>query len=288
MPTGQEDGAEKAITHQSEISAALRQPRAEGAVSLSVVASARGTELDRFRQEGALKALFPQRRGPACQAVLVNSAGGITGGDRFATRAHVARGAELTLTTQAAERAYAAQPGQTGRVTTRLTAGPGARLNWLPQETILFDRSDLSRHLVVELAGDARLTLVEPLIYGRQAMGERLRNARFRDRIELRQDGVPVYLDATRLRGDITAHLARPTIAAGAGAMAQIVHIGPDAEAALPAVRALLPDTAGASLIRPDLLAIRLLAPDGFGLRQSLVPILEYLTGQDLPRPWML
>lgn len=244
--------------------------------------------LSGLRQAGSLKALFPRISSGPCQAVMVNTAGGITGGDRFGIEARAEPGSALTLTTQAAERAYAAQPGETGTLSTRLEAGAGAVLNWLPQETILYDRCALTRRLEAEIAGDARLLVCEPLVFGRAAMGERVTQGAFRDRIAIRREGRPLYTDATRLEGDISASLARRAVADGAGAMAQVVLVAPDAEAHLRPIREILPEHAGASLIGQDVLAIRLLAPDSHLLRRVLIPVLTRLARAPLPRSWTI
>ncbi|OLS52208.1 urease accessory protein UreD [Rhodovulum sulfidophilum] len=270
--------------------APLGQPRAIGEVRLSVRNGPRGTAIAGLRQSGAFKAVFPRVTGagsvPPLEAVLVNTAGGITGGDRFSCSLQAEAGSHLRLTTQAAERAYRAQPGETGRVANRLTVAAGARLDWLPQETILFEGCRLERSLVAELAPGARLLLVEPLVFGRALMGESLHAARFRDRIEIRREGVPLYLDALRFEGDVAAQLARPAVAEGAGALASLVLVAPDAAAHLAPLRAILPAMGGASLLAEDVLALRLLAPDSYHLRKVLIPVLSRLT-QALPRSWM-
>ncbi|MFC3616197.1 urease accessory protein UreD [Lutimaribacter marinistellae] len=232
--------------------------------------------------------MFPRRDTDALQAVTVNTAGGITAGDRFTLDSRAEQGAALTLTTQAAERAYRATGTEAGRLDTQLSAGPNARLTWLPQETILFEGCNLRRRLHVDLAETAQLLLCEPLVFGRAAMGESLRAARFDDRITVTRAGAPLFLDAMRLDGDIAAHLARPFTGAGAGALATLLLVRPDAEGQLAPIRAMLPDTGGASLLAPDVLLLRLLAYDGFDLRRSLVPVLRRLLDSDLPRPWMI
>lgn len=266
---------------------ALVQPRAMGAVSLSVKCSPRGSVLADLRQSGALKALFPRPNSTALQAIMINTAGGITGGDQFTLTASAGENTRLSLTTQAAERIYRAHPEQVATVNNRLSVSAGARLDWLPQETILFETSALKRRMQVELNESASLLLVEPLVFGRTAMGETLASAYFSDRIDIRRQGQPVFLDAMTLRGDVTGHLAAPQIAANAGAMALIVYIDTDAEAKLAWLRALLPETAGASLIAPDLLVARILATDSFDMRQSLVPALRLLSNDTLPRSWI-
>jgi urease accessory protein len=263
-------------------------PRARGALRLSVRPAGGRSALATLHQAGSLKAVFPRPAGAALQAVLVNTAGGVTGGDSFTVAAEARPGSRLTLTTQAAERGYRAVAGQTGRIRARLRVGAGAHLLWLPQETILFDGCAIDRALSADLDAGGRLTLVEPVLFGRAAMGETLRGAAFTDRIAVCRDGAPLFIDRTVLAGDIAGQLGRPAVAAGAGAMALIVHVAPDAPALLAGLRKRLPETAGASLIGDDLLVARLLATDGFVLRQSLVPALMALTGTDLPRPWSL
>ena len=138
------------------------------------------------------------------------------------------------------------------------------------------------------MAADAQLLMVEPLVFGRAAMGERLHSLHLRDRIMINRNGVPLYHDAIVLSGDATAHLAKPHVAQGAGAMAAMVYIAPDAAGQLAPVRAMLPDTAGASLIGDDMLVARFLAIDSFELRRSLLPVLIRLKGGPLPRTWMI
>lgn len=282
---------EAAITVPGAISSGQtvqNQPRAQGAVNLSVCASDRGTRLKDLRQSGALKLLFPRTGTPDLQSVLINTAGGITGGDSFHIQADAEAETQLTLTTQTAERAYRAQPDQTGHLQTQLSIGQGARLDWLPQETILFQGCALQRSLHIDMAADATLLMAEPLVFGRQAMGEVLSEASFADRIEIRRNGTLTYLDALRFQGNVAAHLARPNIAAGAGAMATVVYVADDAAAYLAPIRALTADTGGASLVHDDLLVLRLLAADSYLLRKTLIPILTLLRNAALPRCWMI
>jgi urease accessory protein len=265
------------------------QPRALGAGSLCVRADDHGkTRLVNLRQSGSMKLVFPQTHRTDAEAILVNTAGGVTGGDRFDLSAEAGAGATLTLTTQAAERAYRAQTDEVGRISTTLSVAQGARLNWLPQEMILFDNSALRRSLSINMADDARLLMVEPLVFGRAAMNERMTNIYFQDRISITRGGTPIYCDGVDLQGDVATHLARPAVAKGAGAMASLVFVAPEAAGQLAKIRALLPTTAGASLIAPDVLVMRLLAADSFDLRKSLIPVLDHLTNNTLPLSWRL
>lgn len=260
-------------------------PRARGRVRLSVKPTPRGTAIDALHQAGSAKVVFPRAR-YGLQAVTVNTAGGITGGDRFDYDFCASDDTHLTITTQAAERAYGAQSSQTGRLDTTLTVAQGARLDWLPQETILFDRSRFARKMRIDLAPSARLLFVEPLVFGRAAMGEACTDIAFWDRVDIHRAGAPLFVDAQTLRGNVTDQLK--VLAQGAGALASLVYVAPDAAAHLAPIRAALPDTAGASLIGEDLLHVRFLAPDSFDLRAALIPVLDRLTQNSLPRAWMI
>ena len=280
------------ITHSSAIESSAQsgtQPRAMGAAKLVVYGDHVGmTRLRDLRQSGSMKLVFPKTYQRDIEAILVNTAGGITGGDRFSLQIEALKGAVLTVTTQAAERAYRAQSGEVGRVHTRLTVHDGAFLKWLPQELILFDRSALRRSLEIDLGAQARLLMVEPVIFGRAAMPEVLRDVMFQDRIRITRAGQPLYIDGMDLRGDAATHLARPAIANGAGAMASIVMVDLNAQNHLKSLRALLPETAGASMLAEDVLVIRHLAADSFELRRRLIPVLNHLTKNTLPTSWRL
>jgi len=265
-----------------------RLPRAEGALHMTARRRGAITSIANLRQQGSLKSLFPRSDADALEMVLLNTAGGLTGGDRMTLRLQAEADAHVVIATQAAERAYRAMPDSWAKVNVTLKIGPGARMDWLPQETILFEGAALARQLRAEMADDACLLLVEPVILGRPAMGEILHAAALRDRWEVRRAGVLVFADALRLEGDVTATMARTGVAGGAGAFASILYVAPDAAGHLSPLRALMPVGGGASLIRDGILFARLLVTDGFELRRALIPVIEYLSGARLPKVWRL
>jgi len=221
--------------------------------------------------------------------VLINTGGGLTGGDRLEWDVEAGPGAALVTTTQACEKVYRSSSGE-ARVTCRLRAGENGFLAWLPQETILYDASALSRTLEVDLAASARALIVEATIFGRTAMGERVRQARFRDRWRVRVDGRLVHAEDLAIEGGVDELLARAAIGNGAIAIATVLMVDRDAEARLPAVRDVIGPGDGASawsLGTSGKLLARLAATDGHGLRQKLIPLLRLLSGEaGLPRIW--
>lgn len=248
------------------------------------------TKIDTMFQQGALKARLPRPQDSTlCEAVALNISGGVAGGDELETIVTLAPGAKVVLASQAAERIYRAL-GPAARIRARLSVHDGARLDYLPQETILFDRFALDRALDVELHGDAEFIGVETLVFGRRAMGETVRFGTLRDRVRLRRDGQLVFQDMTRLEGDIAAQLQRRAVAGGASAVAGLILAGPGATQRLEALRSVLhtaPDiVAGASAFEGMIFA-RLLAPDSASLRQCLMPALAACRGsRNLPRVW--
>ena len=262
----------------------LQRARGEG----RVIAAAREgrTEIQSLYQEGCAKVRLPHTHSDALQAVLMNTAGGLTGGDRVRWTAEAGPGAKLVLTTPACERVYRSL-GTDAQVENRLVAQEGAHIDWLPQETILFEASRLDRRLEVDLKGGATLTAVEAVLIGRQAMGEAAPGAGLRDNWRIRRNGRLIHAEATVLSGD-PAERSSLSLLDGASAFATVLHIAPDAERRLDTVRALLPESGGASVIG-DRLTIRLLAGSGLALRRSLSPIIALLSSAgSLPRLWTL
>lgn len=101
----------------------------------------------RLRQQGSAKAILPHVGGHP-EVVFLNTAGGLTAGDRLSYATEVPAGMRLTATTQTAERAYRAEGGEAEvRVTHRVEGW----LDWLPQETILFDCAALHRVTEIDL-----------------------------------------------------------------------------------------------------------------------------------------
>ena len=213
------------------------------------------------------------------EAVLVNTAGGLTGGDRLSLAATLQDGAAARLVTQAAEKIYRSIRGPVV-LRNSLSLGPGCHAEWLPQETILFDGAALDRRLDVDLAPDSRLLAVEATILGRTARGERVAYGSLRDSWRVRRADRLLFADSIRLEGEVARHAAGPATLHGACAFATILHVAPDAAARLDPVRRALADVgeieAGASLVS-GLLVARVVASDGLALRRALVPALARL-----------
>ncbi len=184
--------------------------------------------LGRLEEAGPSRARFPRsgRRGAALEAVLINTGGGIAGGDAVATHMIARAGAHLVATTQAAEKIYRSD-GAVSKIDVDLLVEPGASLDWLPQWTILFDEASVARTISAEVGEGARLLLVEPVALGRAARGERFATGALTDRWRIRRNGRLIYADGLSLGGDIATLLDRPGIAHGAAAFATVLLVAP-------------------------------------------------------------
>lgn len=267
--------------------------RARGRAEVAVSRRDGAIRLDRLYQQGCAKAFLPggpaARDGTAPEVVLVNTSGGLTGGDRLDYRLDVDEGAAMLATTQSAERVYRAA-ASTARLAITLSVGAGGALDWLPQETILFEGGRLDRRLEADLAADARITLLETLVLGRAAMGETLTAAHITDHWRIRRAGPLIHAEALRLSGDIPRATAGPATLRSARALATLVHIGPEAETRLATARALIADmeaVEAAASLRGDVLILRFLAADHAPLRRALAGFLRDFRAAPLPRVWI-
>ena len=243
--------------------------------------------LDDLRQDGCLKARFPRPRPDDWPgAVLLNSSGGIAGGDRLATTIAAGPVTRVTLAGQAAERVYRTT-GPAAHVTTTLHVADGAALEWLPQETILFDRSALDRRLDVHVDPGGTFLGIEHLVFGRTAMGEAVCIAELRDRIVVHRGGILLYHDAIRLAGPVQAVLDRRATGGGARSIATLLLVGPRAADRLDPLRAALAGADAGASAWDGLLLARIAAPDGAAGRAVLAAALNVLRdGRMLPRVW--
>jgi len=219
---------------QQEIFAANR---ARGAVQLSARRDGEVTRRALVSESGSLRVRFPGGAASHLQAVVINSAGGIAGGDQFTLDVAAKAGAHLSVTSAAAEKIYRSH-GPASCIDVRLSAEAGAILHWLPQETILFDAAHVRRTIHAELADDANLVMCEMAMFGRTAMGEAVRTGAFADHWRVRRGGRLIFADNVRLDGDIATTLALPACA-GAGMCVATLLIAPGNGAHVEAFRAL-------------------------------------------------
>lgn len=261
--------------------------RARGSVRFDVSDIDGVTRRRELHEAGSLRVRFPSPEDEGLSAVLVNTAGGIAGGDRFDIDIVSRSDARLTVTTAAAEKIYRAD-GPAAELNIRLKAEGRSHLSWLPQETILFDRARIHRRFEIDLSESASLLLCEIMVFGRLAMGERMREGEFLDRWRLRRGGRLVFAENIRLDGDIGEKLASPAIAKGGVAVGTAL-IVPGDEALIERIRELSATFAsevGLSAWNGFAMA-RFCAQDAARLRADMMAVLGRASGSALPRLWL-
>lgn len=272
------------------LSEPVRLQRAVGDLRVGCKRLGAETVLDDLRQAGCLKARFPRRIVPGwMDIVMLNTGGGVAAGDRLDLAFNVGPEARATIAAQAAERFYRARAADVpSRVRTSVTVAEGACLEWLPQETILFDGCALDRRLDIEVAADARFLGVETLVFGRVSMGERVVKGWLRDLFRVRRGGDLLLHDAIRLDGPMDAVLERAAIGKGARALATMVYVAPDADRLIGPVRDVLAGAEAGVSTWNGMLIARILGPDSASVRRIVMAALDVLReSRPLPRVWL-
>lgn len=253
-----------------------------------VVMGARG--LKDLYQQGSAKAMLPKVHSAVPEVVFLNTSGGLTAGDRLDYRLEVEANGALIGTTQTAERAYASVAGGAdAEVSVSLHAGAGARLDWLPQETILFETARLTRRTTAQIAGDARFLFSEMVVLGRAAMGETIETLHLSDRREIHRAGRLEFIEPLEIDAGLLALRENPALLSGARAIATVGLFAPGAEALADLVKPIQHEgvTAGVSGWNGKLV-IRAMAPDGYPLRRYVAQVLKTIRQADLPRVWQM
>ena len=266
---------------------ALAPVRVVGGVELAVAVDAGRSRLAHLRERGGYRLKFPMVEGAWLEAVQLNTGGGVAGGDRLAIGVDVMAGADAVYATQAPERVYRSL-GPSAELDVSIAVGDGARLDWLPQETLLYSGARLKRRFEVDVAESGRLLMAEAVTFGRIASGEIMREGQLHEVWRVRRSGRLLFAEGLRLDGDIAALLARPAIAAGGRAVALLLYVADDAPDRLDAVRAALTgarSVCGASVWNGMLVA-RFLAADPGDLRGDVRSALGAVGRRPLPRVW--
>jgi urease accessory protein len=269
--------------------APIRLQRTTGAARVVMARVGGRTRLKGLRQEGSAKAFLPSVHGAVPEVVFLNTAGGLTGGDRLAFSLDVGPGAEAVATTQTAERAYASGGGS-ARLGLAMRVGAGARLDWLPQETILYDAASLERETEIALEGDAACLFAETVVLGRAAMGETVTRVAFRDARLVRRDGRAVHEEPLVLDDAVLAAAGGAAVLGGARAFATVVMVADGAEDAVGRARAALDGqgVVAAASGWGGRLVVRVAGGDGWPVRRQVARVLAALRGRPLPRVWQM
>src|SRR6266850_7720415 len=222
----------------------------------------RGTKtvLASRRHDGPLvvqKPLYPE--GDAvCHAIVVHPPAGIAGGDELEIAVRAAEDAHALLTTPGAGKWYRSG-GVWARQRIELNARDGACIEWLPQETIVYDGALADIRTEVRLADGARFIGWEILCLGRSGSGERFARGACRLQTSLQQNGKALWFERGRIEGG-SPLLESQVGLTGAPVCATLLAVAPGLDALLPRCRGARPESgAGAVTLLPGVLVARYL-----------------------------
>ncbi len=265
----------------------VQQQRIRASALVSFKNDGKRTRIDRLYQHASAKIRFPKSYGNSLEAVLVNTAGGLTGGDRINWNVVLGEHTDVVATTQACEKAYRSDTGA-ATVQSSLSVARDSKLHWLPQETILYNGSFLKRHMNVELARDAEFFAIESAVLGREAMGEVPNRVCMKDRWRINRNGVLVFADNFHLAHDCDT-LAQMN---GNRVVATLLYVTNEDDETLTQLGNQLAQLAQGTVSGfsgfNGLLTGRMVCDSTYQLRKALVPVLERLRGANLPQVWRI
>jgi urease accessory protein len=174
-----------------------------GRLSLELARTEGATQLRRSVHEGPLRILRVLRpEGPLCPHIyLIHPPGGVVGGDRLETRVELGPGAQVLLTTPAAQKLYRSR-GARAEISNRLSVRQGASLEWLPSETLAFSAAEARLVTRVELEPGASFLGWDVTCYGMPARGEAFSAGRVGSRFELWRGPSPLLIESFELGAD--------------------------------------------------------------------------------------
>mgnify|MGYP001829081521 CR=1 FL=1 len=215
--------------------------RVRGVVSVRVEARDGRSRVCDLRERDGYKVRFPRRADPP-EAVIINTGGGLASGDDIDQAFHIGDNAALAVTTQASERSYRNVDGATTHLNVTANVGHDASLVWLPQETILFDQTRLSRSIAVDLAVSSRALLAETVVFGRIAMGETMQSGRFADKWRIRRGNELVFAENIKLHDETFQAMTRAAISGGTHVATTLVYVVEHAHDLLERARSVIAD----------------------------------------------
>ncbi len=245
--------------------------------------------LETLYQSGCAKIMLPKSYCTVPEAIIVNTGGGLTGGDEFHIHAEVKENANLCVSSQTAERIYRSIGGQ-ANVFNSIKVGAGCALEWLPQETILFNGSALQRKFEARMEMDSYLLALETMVLGRAEMGEVLTSVNYHDQWRIWRGGKIIYGDGLRIGPTDIENLSHPAVFGTNRALAVLLYVAPDANERIGEAKSLLRELDIETAISAwnGMMVVRFISEETNKLRGAIKKYLLGFRGRDLPRVWYI
>ncbi len=261
--------------------------RSQGEIRASYISNKGNTHVEDLFQSGCLKLMMPPGYDQHLDAIALNTAGGLTGGDHLSYKINVGAGSRVRVASQTAERLYRSSAGCAKSELSFCVLG-GATLHWLPQETIIFDRSRFARNFNVHVEKDAHFFIVELMAFGRKAMGEEVEAGFFHDRWRIFRDQRLCFADDLRIDNFSSVH--NPAGLDHYSSCASLLYVAPNVEDHARSIHNYLCQAKIKSGVSGwnSLVYARLLSHDIGELRRVVMEIYHQLTQNLPPVVWKL
>jgi urease accessory protein len=262
--------------------------RAQGFGRIIFGAAEKGARIIDVFEKSPVRVLFPRADSGAIEeAVLLNTSGGIAGGDQLQYEVTALPKASMAVTTQAAEKVYRAL-NEPARITTRLKVCDAATLAWLPQETIAFNCARVNRTTELDLSSGAELLALESLVLGRAAHGEHVTGGHITESWRVTKDGRLIWADTLRITDGMCADLYRTALLADCKTVATLIYFGPHLEKRLEFLRDVTSSLQChcATTSVGGLIIVRFAAKVSDDLRRALCGCLQQLSRELGPEPF--
>ena len=263
----------------------MYQPLERATGTLKATIRGSQNKIGELYQEGSFRLLFPKNFSQIKECVVVNTAGGITGGDKFECSIEAAEESSIVVTTQASEKVYKASNGS-AEVEVTFFVSKNSKLLWLPQDTILFSKSDLSRKITIRIEDNSEFLAFDQIVLGRSAMGENIQKSNFNDKWKIYKGDKLIYFDQSGWKESVPLHCAGLK---DIKSYASFYYVGGKAVAYEQKLKNLKKDNENVyfgSSLRNDCLLVRMFGSDAKAIKDRAIHLLLEIWQVDTPNVW--
>ena len=259
--------------------------RAIGKLEISFLNTDEETSICDLHQSGSLKVLIPKAKSTYAEAVLINTGGGIVGGDYLSVEVNAFNETKTWVTTQASEKVYRSD-GELSHLKSRINIGNNSTLFWCPKETILFNNSKFKRNLEFNIKTSSKLFIVENVVFGRLASGELDADCFFFDQWRIKRDEKLIF--AENFLFENKKSMYRKTNLGDYRSLLNIVYVSKDSNNYLNKMRNIISagNIFGEASCWNDFIYLRALANNTVEFKKTIEEILILLVGDksNIPR----
>ena len=186
----------------SQLNTLNSHPNWHASLDLVFAATTNGSVLCKNLHQGPLmvqKPFYPESS-KICHVYLLHPPGGVVNGDQLKVHVSIKPLAHALITTPGAGKFYRSR-GQFASLTQTLCVDDKAKLEWLPQESLLFNQSKVRLKTIIKLRGDARFIGWEMLCLGRKASAEPYSEGQCHQSFEIWRDNNPIFIERSQIDG---------------------------------------------------------------------------------------